>query len=64
MICHEEFTDYNDIVPDHRGSRKGWETAIRTIFNQRIGGVTRGMMEQNGLTDGRSAANDQPPKRG
>src|SRR5271166_1480712 len=34
-ICHQTFTDYNEIVPDHISSPKGWEgrgetTAPRT----------------------------------
>jgi len=39
-ICHHEFIDYNDIVPDHRdpkqvGGALG-EMIIRTIFKQHI----------------------------
>jgi hypothetical protein len=58
-ICHEEFTDYNDIVPDHR-EPKAWEgrgeTTTPTISKRRIGGVTK-RRDQPGLTtDGPSAA--------
>jgi hypothetical protein len=28
-ICHEEFTDYNDIVPEHRRDPKGMGGAWR-----------------------------------
>jgi hypothetical protein len=41
-ICHEEFTDYNDIVPDHRNP-KGMgpgATTIQTIFRPHTTGVT------------------------
>jgi len=40
-ICHHEFIDYNDIVPDHR-IRRGWGALgeiIRTIFKQHMGGA-------------------------
>jgi hypothetical protein len=43
-ICHEEFTDYNDIVPDHgdpNGMGGGWRDDIRTISRQFTGGATR-----------------------
>src|SRR5450755_3487767 len=43
-ICHQEFTDYNDVVPDHRdpkGMGGAWrDDHTRTIFKQRIGGAT------------------------
>jgi hypothetical protein len=43
-ICHEEFTDYNDIVPDHKNPKE-WEERgemiIRTISRQHIGGATK-----------------------
>jgi len=43
-ICHEDFTDYNDVVPDHKNP-KGWEErggmTTRTISRQRIGGATK-----------------------
>jgi len=43
-ICHEEFTDFNDIVPDHKnpkGMGGRGEMIIRTISRQHIGGVTK-----------------------
>ena len=40
-ICPQEFTDYNDIVPNHR-DRKEWEerggTTIQTTSKPFIGG--------------------------
>jgi len=57
-ICHEEFTDYNDIVPDHRdpkGMGGAWrETIIRIIFKQLTSGVTE-KKDRSEWTDGRSA---------
>ena len=42
-ICHEEFTDYGDVVPDHEDP-KGWEgrggTTTPTTSGLRIGGAT------------------------
>ncbi len=56
-ICHEEFTDYNDIVPDHRepkGMGGAWRDDHPDTFRQRIGGATK-RRDQPGLTtDGRS----------
>ena len=56
-ICHEEFTDPSDIVPDHTGKRKEWEergeTITQTMSEQRMGGATE-RKDQPGLTtDGR-----------
>ena len=43
-ICHEEFTDYSDVVPDHERSQRVWEalgeTITRTTFGPRTGGAT------------------------
>lgn len=57
-ICHEEFTDYNDVVPDHKnpkgmGGRGGMTTRITS--RQRIGGVTKKRDRPESATDGRSA---------
>jgi hypothetical protein len=42
-ICHQEFTDYNDVVPDHK-SPKEWAApgamTTGTMCRQPIGGVT------------------------
>jgi hypothetical protein len=62
-ICHEEFTDYNDIVPDHK-NRKEWAErggmTIRTIFKQPTGGATEKKDQPEWASDGRSAIHDQP----
>ena len=50
-ICHHEFIDYNDIVPDHRdpkGMGALGEMIIRTIFKQHIGGAMGERIKQNG----------------
>jgi hypothetical protein len=50
-ICHHEFIDYNDIVPDHRdpkGMGALGEMIIRTIFKQHIGGAMGKRINQNG----------------
>jgi hypothetical protein len=44
-ICHQEFTDYNDIVPDHRdpkgmGGRRGG-MSTQTTSKPFIGGAIR-----------------------
>jgi hypothetical protein len=39
-ICHEEFSCYNDVVPDHKNPKGKWvaggETIPRTISRQYI----------------------------
>ena len=56
-ICHEEFTDYNDIVPDHE-IPKEWEehgeTTTPTISKQHTGGVMGKRDQPEWMTDGRS----------
>jgi hypothetical protein len=56
-ICQEEFTDYNDVVPDHRNPKE-WaelgETTIQTISRQRIGGATKKRDQRGWASDGRS----------
>ena len=53
-ICHEKFTDYNDIVPDHKnpkGMGGPGQTTIRTTSKRHIGCVTKKRINQNvGLT--------------
>src|SRR5271166_4983946 len=43
-ICHHEFADCSDIVPDHTDTRKGWEEpgemTIRKTSKPCIGGAT------------------------
>lgn len=49
-ICQEEFTDSNDVVPDHRdpkGMGERGETITRTIPRQHTGGVM-GKKDQQG----------------
>src|SRR6266478_3051162 len=57
-ICHEEFTNYNDIVPDHR-EPKGWKAGSETTIQATCRQHTSGAMERKdppGLTnDCRSA---------
>ena len=56
-ICHQEFTEYRDIVPD-TGTRKAWGEpggmTIRTTFKQHTGGVTRRKGRANRPNDDRS----------
>jgi hypothetical protein len=56
-ICHEEFTDYNDIVPDHKGPKE-WaergEMTTRTTSRQHIGGVTKKRDQREQTNDGPS----------
>ena len=44
-ICHEEFTDYSDVVPDHTGIRKEWAARGRMttqiISRQHISGAMK-----------------------
>ena len=43
VICHQEFTDYSDIVPDHRelkGMGGAWRMTIQTTFKLHTGGAT------------------------
>jgi hypothetical protein len=56
-ICHEEFTDYNDIVPDHKnpkGMGEHGEITIQTTSGQPMGGVTGTRGQPGWLTDGPS----------
>jgi hypothetical protein len=57
-ICHEEFTDYNDIVPDHRdpkGIGGAWRDDHPDNIRQRTGGAME-RKDQPGLaTDCRLA---------
>jgi hypothetical protein len=43
-ICHKDFTDYNDVVPD-RGNPNGmggaWRATTRTTSRQHTDGVTK-----------------------
>lgn len=43
--CHEEFTDYSDVAPDHTGIRKEWaergQMTIQIISRQRISGAMK-----------------------
>jgi hypothetical protein len=58
-ICHHEFTDYNDIVPDHRdpkGMGALGEMTIRTTFEQLIGGATGKKGQPEWTTDIPSAS--------
>jgi hypothetical protein len=62
-ICHEEFTDHNDIVPDHKnpkGMGGAWRDDHRTISRQRIGGVTKKRDQPEWMTDGESAVAMHP----
>ena len=55
-ICHEKFTDYNDIVPDHKnpkGMGGPGETTTRTTSKRHIGGVTKKRDQPECRTDGR-----------
>ena len=55
-ICHEEFTDYNDIVPDHKepkGMGGRGETTIQTISKQRVGGAMETKGQPEWVTDDR-----------
>ena len=57
-ICHEEFTAYNDIVPDHRdpkGMEEPGETITRRISKQHTGGAMEKKDRSEWMTDGRSA---------
>jgi hypothetical protein len=61
VICHEEFTEYDDIVRTTR-IRKEWaelgDTTIQIMCKQHIGGATE-RKDQLGLTtDGPSVAHD------
>jgi hypothetical protein len=49
-ICHEEFTNSNDVVPEW--AARG-ETIRRTISWQYIGGVTKKKAQQEWTGDGR-----------
>jgi len=43
-ICHEEFTDHGDVVPDHenpKGMGGAWKMIIRKTSGQSTGGATR-----------------------
>jgi hypothetical protein len=43
-ICHEEFTNYNDVVPDHRdpkGMGGAWRDDHAEISKRYIGGAMR-----------------------
>jgi hypothetical protein len=43
-ICHEDFTDYSDIVPDHKspkGMGGGWRDDHPDNIQAHIGGVTK-----------------------
>jgi hypothetical protein len=55
-ICHEGFTDYNDVVPT-TGIRKEWEErggmTTRTISRQHIGGVMMKKGQADWTNDGR-----------
>ena len=55
-ICHEDFRDYNDVVPDHRDP-KGMGGAWRVdhpMSKQRIGGATGKKVRAELTTEGRS----------
>lgn len=55
-ICHEDFTDYNDIVPDHRdpkGMGGAWRETIQTTFKPLIGGAMERKAQAGSTTDGR-----------
>jgi hypothetical protein len=57
-ICHEEFTDYNDIVPDHRnpkGMGGAWRDDHPDNIQANIGGVTTKRDRPERMTDGESA---------
>jgi hypothetical protein len=61
-ICNEEFTDYNDVVPDHKnpkgmGGRGGM--TIRTTSRQRIGGVTKKRDQPERPVNGRSVGSSR-----
>jgi hypothetical protein len=58
-ICSEEFTNYNDVVPDHKepkgmGERGG--TIIRTISKQHIGGAMKKKDQPEWMTDSTTLA--------
>jgi hypothetical protein len=60
-ICHEEFTDYTDVVPDHedpRGMGGAWrdeEMTIQITSGRSTGGATLKKDQPESPTDGRSA---------
>jgi hypothetical protein len=58
-ICHHEFTDYNDIAPDHRdpkGMGALGEMIIRIIFKQHIGGAMGKKDQPEWMADDQSTA--------
>jgi len=62
-ICHQEFTDYNDVVPDHRnpkGMGGRGETTIQIISRRFIGGVTTRRDQREWTADGRLASQEVP----
>ena len=55
-LCHHEFIEYNDIVPDHRDP-KGMGALgeiIRTIFKQHMGGAMGKKGQPEWMGDGPS----------
>lgn len=57
-ICHEEFTDYSDVSPDHRNPKGMGErgaTITQTTFKQYIGGVTTRRDQREWTVNGPSA---------
>jgi hypothetical protein len=57
-ICHEEFADYNDVVPDHRnpkGMGGAWRDDYPKLSRQCIGGVTKRRDQREWSADGRSS---------
>lgn len=48
VICHEEFTDYSDVTPDHadpKGMGTPGGTTTRTTSGLLTGGATRGRLD-------------------
>jgi hypothetical protein len=55
-ICHEEFTDYNDVVTDHRnpkGMGGAWRDDHPDNIQAHIGGVTKEKGRRGWTSDGR-----------
>ena len=58
-ICHEEFTDYNDVAPDHRnpkGMGGAWWDDHPDNIQADIGGATKKKDQQGWTADGRSSS--------